>query len=118
MTLYLVGGGYTANAVRRLAGADERFREVVVVRRRAVDLGDRVVPDFAEFPNIFGPQDAVVLTFPATDDGRAEAAVAAACTEIPTVYVSRPLSVKAEPVPGEANPAADVAFPDRVERML
>ncbi len=31
---------------------------------------------------------------------------------------ARPLSVKAEPVPGEANPAADVAFPDRVERML
>lgn len=88
MTLYLVGGGYTASAVRRLAAFDERFREVGVVRRRSVDAGDEVVPDFADFPRMFLPEDAVVVTFPATEDGRAEGAVAAACTEIPTVYVS------------------------------
>jgi hypothetical protein len=107
MTLFLVGGGYTAaavlravssppsavpggraDAVQRPAACDERFGEARVVRRRSVDAGDQVVPDFAEFPRMFTPKDAVVVTFPATEDGRAEGAVAAACTEIPTVYVS------------------------------
>ncbi len=120
MTLYLVGGGYTANAVRRLAAADRRFGAGVVVRRRPVDLGDRVIPNFAEFPQIFEPEDAVVVTFPATDDGRAEAAVAAACTEIPTVYVSSVALYGSAREVSVATPTATDADPRRLraERLF